>query len=108
MRRLGIVLAVALAGSPAIGVMSTDSAIAELSGHEVAVTARGVQEYGMASPLTAGAVATIRSDAEWILKSQSADGDIATTVDRARIRPYLGNYAALGLAAASRATGDRR
>jgi hypothetical protein len=40
------------------------------------------------------------------MASQLPDGAIAQWVDRNRIDPYLGNYAAMGLARASAATGD--
>lgn len=58
--------------------------------------------------LSAATVAAIRSDADWILTSQAPDGAIATAPDQVHVRPYLGNFAALGLVAAGRATGDTR
>jgi hypothetical protein len=50
--------------------------------------------------------ADVRADAAWITQAQLADGAIATQVDRKRIWPYLGNFAASGLAQASVLTGD--
>jgi hypothetical protein len=49
-----------------------------------------------------------RADADWILQAQLPDGAIATHVDHHGISPYLGNFAALGLAEASRVTHDPR
>jgi hypothetical protein len=49
--------------------------------------------------------AGVRSDAEWVLSSQLADGAIATGVGRTAVWPYLGNYAAIGLAGAAQLTG---
>lgn len=44
-------------------------------------------------------------DAQWILRSQRADGSITTHVDQRRVEPYLSNFAAIGLA---RAAADTR
>ncbi len=60
------------------------------------------------SVLDAATVAGIRADADWILRSQDTEGAIATAPDMAHVRPYLANYAALGLIEARRATGDDR
>jgi hypothetical protein len=46
----------------------------------------------------------VASDAAWIRLGQLPDGAIAWYVDRQRINPYLGNYAAIGLAEAYRVT----
>jgi hypothetical protein len=54
------------------------------------------------------ASAGVRSEADWILTTQLPDGAIATSVDRTTISPYLGNYAALGLARAAELTGESR
>jgi hypothetical protein len=52
--------------------------------------------------------AGVRSNAKWILQAQLADGAITTTVGRTAVLPYLGNYAAIGLAGAAQLTGDSR
>ena len=46
----------------------------------------------------------VASDAAWIRQGQLPDGAIAWYVDRQRINPYLGNYAAIGLAEAHKVT----
>lgn len=45
------------------------------------------------------------AEARWILSAQLPDGAITQFPDRSRIDPYLGNYAALGLAQAFRHDG---
>ncbi|HWF52071.1 MAG TPA: hypothetical protein VG294_15630 [Solirubrobacteraceae bacterium] len=47
----------------------------------------------------------MRTDAEWILSAQLPDGAITTGSGRTAIWPYLGNYAAMGLARAAQLTG---
>lgn len=47
------------------------------------------------------------AEANWLIDAQLPDGAITQYVDRSRIAPYLGNYAAMGLATATRATGDK-
>jgi hypothetical protein len=47
-------------------------------------------------------------DAEWTASAQLADGAIATYVDKAQVWPYLGNFAAMGLARAAEVTGVAR
>jgi hypothetical protein len=62
-------------------------------------------------PLGAPAAAAAESPpnpAQLILASQLPDGAIAQWVDRNRIDPYLANYAVMGLARASVATGNAR
>lgn len=49
----------------------------------------------------------IASDADWILQGQLPDGAIAWYVDRQFVSPYQANFAAMGLAAATKVTGDR-
>jgi hypothetical protein len=62
-----------------------------------------------ATPSASGAaVADVRADADWILKSQLPDGAIANYVDRQAVWPYLSNFAAMGLARATGVTGDRK
>ncbi|BEP14204.1 hypothetical protein acdb102_25150 [Acidothermaceae bacterium B102] len=48
--------------------------------------------------------AQVASDAAWIRQGQLPDGALAWYVDRQRINPYLGNYAAIGLAEAYKVT----
>ena len=61
-----------------------------------------------AQPALAG-TSSLRSqvadDAAWLRQGQLPDGAIAWYVDRQRINPYLGNYAAIGLAEAAKVTG---
>ncbi len=47
-----------------------------------------------------------REEADWILTAQLADGALATHSDRTFVNPYFGGFAATGLAAATRATGN--
>lgn len=54
----------------------------------------------------AGPVADITDEADWIVAAQLPDGAIADYADRARVIPYAANYAAIGLAEATRVTGD--
>lgn len=57
--------------------------------------------------LPAGAaVGDPRDEADWILTAQLPDGALATHSDRTFVNPYLGGFAATGLAAATRATGN--
>ncbi|HWF52072.1 MAG TPA: hypothetical protein VG294_15635 [Solirubrobacteraceae bacterium] len=63
---------------------------------------------GSAARASAATTGQVRSDAEWILAAQLPDGAIANYVDRKAIWPYLGNYAAVGLARAAQITHDRR
>ena len=48
------------------------------------------------------------SEAEWILSAQCPDGAIANYPPTGTVQPYLGDFAALGLARAAQLTGDRR
>ena len=48
------------------------------------------------------------AEADWILTAQLGDGAIAHYTDKVAIRPYLANYAALGLVRATQVTGDSR
>jgi hypothetical protein len=59
-------------------------------------------------PGSALAVDPVRSNAEWILSAQLGDGAITISPHAAAIWPYLSNLAAVGLASATVATGDRR
>jgi hypothetical protein len=60
-------------------------------------------------PSAAAAGSSVRTqvaaDAAWIQQGQLSDGAIAWYVDRQHISPYLGNYAAIGLAEAHKVTG---
>jgi hypothetical protein len=49
-----------------------------------------------------------RADAEWILQAQLPDGAIANQLDQRVIWPYLGNFAAVGLARAAQLAADPR
>src|SRR5579875_1090656 len=69
-------------------------------------TAAVAQPAGAASYAVPASV--IADDAAWILQGQRPDGAIAWYIDNQRISPYLANYAAIGLAEATRVTGDRR
>lgn len=60
------------------------------------------------SQVGAADLARLRSEAAWIRRAQSSDGALHTAPDQAHVRPYLANFAALGLAASARATGDLR
>ena len=65
----------------------------------------GALALGAAS---AGTTDDVRSDADWILTAQLPDGAIAHYVDKQAVWPYLANFAASGLARATKTTGDRR
>jgi hypothetical protein len=54
----------------------------------------------------AAAVGDPRDEADWILRAQLPDGALASHADRTFVDPYLGSFAAAGLAAATRATGN--
>jgi hypothetical protein len=56
-------------------------------------------------PAAAGIGGNVATDADWILRAQLPDGSIAQYVDRQAVVPYVGNYAALGLARATSQTG---
>jgi hypothetical protein len=47
-----------------------------------------------------------RADADWILRAQGVDGAIFSHVDQQHVRPYLANFASIGLAAAARSSGN--
>jgi hypothetical protein len=82
----------------------------------------GAQLAAMAAGPSAGAavgavvgaphpVAVSRSapdEANWILAAQLPNGAIASHTDRTFVNPYLGAYGALGLATATRISGDAR
>ena len=82
--------AVAQAAAPATPPASTRS-----------VTAAGSTDGAITS------VATARSLGDWILDAQTDDGAIATHLDHAHVWPYLSNFAAMGLASATKRTGDQ-
>ena len=71
-----------------------------------AATALALLTTTMAAPAGAAdpRATQVASDATWIRQGQLPDGAIAWYVDRQRINPYLGNYAAIGLAEAYRVT----
>lgn len=48
----------------------------------------------------------IRAEADWILDAQLEDGAIPHYADQVKVIPYWGNFAAMGLARATGATGD--
>jgi hypothetical protein len=56
-------------------------------------------------PGAAGTTTDVKSDADWILQAQLADGSIASYIDRQAVIPYMANYAAMGLARAAFWTG---
>lgn len=68
-------------------------------------TTLGLPSRAAAAPT---APTTIRNQADWILAAQLPDGAIAHWVDHKAVWPYLSNFAAMGLARASAATGDSR
>ena len=49
----------------------------------------------------------VPDEAGWILAAQFPNGAIASHTDRTFVNPYLGGYAAVGLATATRMSGDR-
>jgi hypothetical protein len=85
---------------------------ASLVAAALVVVATGPAEAGPAEPRAAGQPAPddarLRSQADWILAAQLPDGAIARHLDRASVSPYLANYAAMGLAAATLRTHDPR
>ena len=72
------------------------------------VRAGGIALLGAITLLIGGPASTprVRSDAEWILSAQLHDGAIPAAVGSTAVLPYLGNYAAIGLARATQLTGD--
>ena len=63
---------------------------------------------GLSGPSAEAADLSERAHAEWIMGAVMGDGAIAHHVDRKAIWPYLSNFAAMGLARATRVTGDPR
>jgi hypothetical protein len=73
-----------------------------------ALVAAGIALVALvAASAGAGTTEDVRSDGNWIRSAQLADGAIAHYVDRQAVWPYLSNFAALGLARATRTTGDQ-
>jgi hypothetical protein len=76
----------------------------------VAVAAATALAVGVLEPSASAASSSVRTqvsaDATWIRQGQLPDGAISWYVDRQRISPYLGNYAAIGLAEAHKLTGS--
>jgi hypothetical protein len=76
----------------------------------LAVATATALAVGIVQPSASAAGSSLRTqvsaDASWIRQGQLADGAIAWYVDRQRISPYLGNYAAIGLAEAHKVTGS--
>ena len=63
---------------------------------------------GAAAPPAGAADLSERAHAEWIMQASMADGAISHHVDHKAVWPYLSNFAAMGLARATRVTGDQR
>jgi hypothetical protein len=59
-----------------------------------------------AVPSVPAAVGDPRDEANWIMGARLPDGSIASHEDRTFVNPYLGAFGAVGLAAATTATGD--
>jgi hypothetical protein len=57
------------------------------------------------SPSSATTTGSVRADADWIKSMQMSDGAIPVQADQSMIWPYLGSYAAWGLARAAKVTG---
>ena len=74
----------------------------------VAFGALAVQRLGPRAAHAEAADLSERAHAEWIMRAAMADGAIAHYVDQKAVWPYLSNFAAMGLARASRTTGDPR
>ena len=55
---------------------------------------------------SADTISAVRDESQWILGAQLADGAIANYTDKVAVWPYLANYAAIGLARATKVTGD--
>jgi hypothetical protein len=79
-----------------------------MRGHAATLSVLLVTLVALAAPALAGREDGIRSDVDWILGAQMADGAIAHQHDRVTVLPYLANFAAIGLARARKVTGDRR
>ena len=60
----------------------------------------------VSAPAARAAPGEPRDEADWMLAAQLPDGSIASHADRTFVNPYLGGFAAAGLAAATRATGN--
>lgn len=86
----------------------TSSPAAASASSSAAATLGPVTSLLPDSSLGSADLARIESEADWILANQTAVGALASHTDLDRIDPYLGNFAALGLARASTATGDAR
>jgi hypothetical protein len=59
-----------------------------------------------ATSYDATTVSAVAADADWILRTQMSDGAITTQTDHHAVWPYLANFAAEGLAQATRVTGN--
>jgi len=59
----------------------------------------------LAAPASASP-GVVADDADWMLLAQLPDGTIASHADRTFVNPYLAGFAASGLSAATRATGN--
>ena len=68
---------------------------------------RPILKRTAAPTYAATTVTAVRADADWILRAQLPDGAIARYTDQVSIGPYLSHFAAVGLAQATRVTGDR-
>jgi hypothetical protein len=74
--------------------------------HALVVGIAVVALLAVASAAAAGTSDDVRSDADWILSAQLPDGSIAHYPDRQAVWPYLSNFAAMGLARATKTTGN--
>ena len=83
----------------------SDAATATCPGTSLSVTAPHGATAPALVPVMQATVDHVRGDALWILGSQRDDGSIAL-VPGGTIRPYMANYAAMGLAAAAVRTGE--
>jgi hypothetical protein len=71
------------------------------------VAAAALAVFGLGAA-AAGTTDDVRADGDWIGTAQLADGAIAHYVDQQAVWPYLSNFAAMGLARATKTTGDTR
>jgi hypothetical protein len=87
----------------AVAVVATAAAVvATIAGPGVSSAAAATARATAANT----SISDIADDASWLLQGQLPDGAIAWYIDKGHISPYLGNYAAIGLAEATKQTGS--
>ncbi|HKN41219.1 MAG TPA: hypothetical protein VJ456_19135, partial [Acidimicrobiia bacterium] len=72
----------------------------------LAAALSGVLVATMTLPAMGATTTDVAADADWIMSARFSDGAIANYVDRQAVWPYLSNFAAMGLARATKVTGN--